>query len=69
MVQFKYSRCCSKGKQSYAKVDVNLPRRVILVGDVIVQETGLQIVLYRGYERFRCNGTEIRVITYVSGLR
>ena len=34
-------------KQGYAKVDVHLPRRVVLVVDCIVQEGQKEIILYR----------------------
>ena len=33
-------------KQGYVKVDVHLPRKVILVADCIVQRDSSQIVLY-----------------------
>ena len=33
-------------KQGYAKVDVHLPRKVILVADCIIQRDSSQIVLY-----------------------
>ena len=33
-------------KQGYAKVDVHLPRKLILVADCIVQRDSSQIVLY-----------------------
>ena len=37
MVQFKYLSRIVLGKQGYAKVDENLPRKVVLVVDGIIQ--------------------------------
>ena len=50
-VSYEYSlntrSCIVLGKQGYTKVDEDLPRRVVLVVDSIIQ-------------RSRCNGTRIR---------
>ena len=50
-------RCIVLSKQGYAKVDVNLPRRVVLVVDGIVQENRIEITLYNNKTDPRCNGT------------
>ena len=39
-------RCIVLGKRGYTKVDVHLPRTVILVVDCIVQGTSSQIISY-----------------------
>ena len=44
-------------KQGYARVDVHLPRRVVLVVDCIVQESRIEIILYNGKTDLRYNGT------------
>ena len=44
-------------KQGYAKVDVHLPRRVILVVDCIVQESRIEIISYTNKTDPRCNST------------
>ena len=43
-------RCIVLSKQGYAKVDMHLPRRVILVVDCIVQGDSSQIILYNDKE-------------------
>ena len=43
-------RCIVLSKQGYAKVDMHLPRRVILVVDCIVQGDLSQIILYNDKE-------------------
>ena len=43
-------RCIVLSKQGYAKVDMHLPRRVILVVDCIVQGDSSQIISYNDKE-------------------
>ena len=45
-------------KQGYAKVDVHLPRRVILVVDCIVQENRIEIISYNDKADLRYDGTK-----------
>ena len=39
-------RCIVLSKQGYAKVDVHLPRKVVLVADCIIQRDSSQIISY-----------------------
>ena len=43
-------RCIILSKQGYVKVDMHLPRRVILVVDCIVQGDSSQIISYNDKE-------------------
>ena len=49
--------CIVLSKQGYAKVDVHLPRKVVLVVDCIVQEGQREIISYSDKADSRCSCT------------
>ena len=50
-------RCIVLSKQGYAKVDIHLPRKVVLVVDCIIQEGQREIILYGDKADSRCSCT------------